>query len=244
MNVRFLQITHGLLSVGRRAAMVASIGVALNSTTYAQRSERVAARVDSLRTARGGKPAFFAAQFTFTSGKQVRGYIDGYSTCLLDQVECYEAAPDHLPKPKPIGIERLQRMTVDGHTLALAVHGKSMKILAENMATPGPMQIFGYAKTKNDLLIPIPLPVGAGFVSTGTHDKHYWYVRTAGGELQEVPRGHKEFVEFMSKLCAKAPALVAELHPERGTEAHRKPRYQIDNAPELVSRYNAAVAGQ
>lgn len=175
MYVRFLRITHGLLSVGCRIAMVVSIKLALNSTTYAQRPELVATRVDSLRAARDGKPAFFTAQFTFTNGKQARGYVDGCSTCLLDQVECYEAAPGHLPKPKlkAIGIERLQRMTVDGHTLeALAMHGKSMKILAENMATPGPMQIFGYAKTKNDMLIPIPLPVGAGFVSTGTHDKY------------------------------------------------------------------------
>lgn len=205
----------------------------------------MATRIDSLRAARDGKPTFFAAQFTFTGGKQVRGYVEGYSTCLLDQVECYEVAPDHLPKLKAIGIERLQRMTVDGHTLeALAMRGKPMKILAENMATPGPMQIFGYAKTKNDMLISIPLPVGAVFVSTGTHEKYYWYVRTAGGELQEVPRGQKEFVEFMSQRCAKAPALVAQLHPERGTEAYRKPRYRVDNAPELVSHYNAAIAGQ
>jgi hypothetical protein len=228
--------------------MVSGISLALSFAAQAQRPERVATRIDSLRAARYGQPTYFAAQFTLTSGKQVRGYVDNYTTCLLDQVQCYEVPPDRLPKPKlkVIGIERLQRMTVDGHTLeALYIKGKPMKILAENMAAPGPMQIFGYAKTKNDMLIPIPLPIGgAAFISTGTHEKYYWYVRPVGGELREVPRGQKEFVEFMSKLCAQAPALVAERHPARGTEGARKPRYQVDNAPELLSQYNAAVAGQ
>ncbi|WP_426058255.1 hypothetical protein [Hymenobacter sp. B1770] len=135
---------------------------------------------------------------------------------------------------------------MDGHTLeALYMRGKPLKVLAENLATPGPMEIFGYAKTKNDMLIPIPLlPAGALLISTGTHEKYYWYVRTAGSELQEVPRGHKAFVEFMGKMCGKAPALAAELQQLAKGSGDTKPRYRLDNAPELVSQYNAIVAGQ
>ena len=233
----------------RRAAyaiMIGGVCLALSSDVLAQRPARVATHVDSLRAARDGKPVYVEVLFTFASGKQVRGYVDSYTTCLLDRVECYELPPDRLPKPplKAIGIERLKQMTVDGHTLeALYMKGKPLKILAENLAAPGPMQIFGYSKTKNDILIPIPLPIGgAVFISTGTHDKYYWYVRTNGGELQELPRSQKEFVKRMSELCSKAPALVAELHPVPGTDADRKPHYRVDNAPELVSKYNVAVA--
>jgi hypothetical protein len=207
----------------------------------------MATRVDSLRAARDGKPVYSTALFTFVSGKQVRGYVDGYNTCLLDQVECYELPPDRLPTPpvKAISIERLKSMSVDGHTLeSLFMRGKPMKVLAENLATPGPMEIFGYAKTKHDMLVPIPLPGGGGiFVSTGTHEKYYWYVRTGGGELQELPRGQKAFVELMSKLCSKAPALAAELQQSAKASGANKPRYRIDNAPELVSQYNSIVAG-
>jgi hypothetical protein len=221
---------------------------AVGLPAHAQRTERAATRIDSLRAARDGKPTYFPAQFTFASGKQVQGYVDTYSTCLLDQVACYEVPPDRLPPPaiKAISIERLQRMSVDGHTLeALYLRGKPLRILAENLAAPGPMQIFGYAKTKNDMLIPIPMPVGALVVSTGTHEKYYWYVRLSGGELQEVPRGQKDFVAFMGKLCDKVPALVAELRrPPNKAAGDREPRYRVDNAPELVSQYNTLVAQQ
>ena len=233
-------------NLGGRFLFVGAILVGALTSAQAQRPARAATRIDSLRAARNAKIEYLPALFTFVSGKQVRGYVDGYDTCLLDQVECYELPPDRLPQPplKAIGIERLKSMTVDGHTLeALYMKGKPLKILAENLATPGPLQIFGYAKTKNDMMLPIPLPVGAMWISTGTHEKYYWYVRMAGGELQELPRGQKDFVVLMSQLCAAAPAVVAELHPARGTEAERKPRYRVDNAPELVSRYNAAMTG-
>ncbi|MFD2719401.1 hypothetical protein ACFST9_11795 [Hymenobacter monticola] len=222
-------------------------GLGLAAPARAQRPERVATRVDSLRAARDGAPTFFPAQFTFVSGKQVQGYVESYSTSLLDKVECYETPPDRLPRPKlkAIDIERLQSMAVDGHTLvALQLHGKPLKMLAENVATPGPLALYGYAKTKNDMLIPIPLPVGALLISTGTHEKYYWYVRAYGGELQEVPRTQQGYTAFMSRLCEKVPALAAELRPAKGTEAARRPKYQLHNAPELISAYNQAVSGK
>ena len=192
------------LNLGGRLLLIGAILIGALAPVRAQRPARVATRIDSLRAARNAKIEYVSVLFTFVSGKQVRGYVDAYSTCLLDQVACYELPPDRLPPPplKAIGIERLKSMTVDGHTLeALYMKGKPMKILAENLAAPGPLQIFGYAKTKNDMLVPIPLPgpFGSGmWISTGTHEKYYWYVRVAGGELQELPRGHKAFVETMS----------------------------------------------
>lgn len=207
---------------------------------------RPATRVDSLRAVRDGKPTYFTALFTLASGKQVSGYVKEYSTCLLDRVECYEVPPDRLPPPavKAISIERLRSLSVDGHTLeALSIKNKPLGILAENLASPGPLQIFGYAKTKNDMLVPIPIGPPTLFISTGTHEKYYWYVRQAGGELREVPRDQKDFVKMMSQLCASAPALVSELQrpPAGPTKAERQPRYRVDNAPELVSAYNAAL---
>ncbi|SFQ26896.1 hypothetical protein [Hymenobacter arizonensis] len=198
---------------------------------HAQQGARVATRVDSLRAARDGKPTYFPAVFTFVSGKQARGYVRDYRSNTTNQVRCYEQPPDVMPMPpvKVISIERLQSMTVDGHTLeSLHMRGKPLKRLAENLATPGPMEIYGYSVSN----------------SNGTHEKYYWYVRKAGGELQEVPRGHKAFVEFMSKQCSKAPALAAELQQSAKAGGATKSRYRIDNAPELVSQYNALVAGK
>ena len=48
----------------------------------------------------------------------------------------------------------------------------------------------------------------------------------------------------MSRLLEKVPALAAELRPARGTDAARHPRYQLHNAPELISAYNQAVSGK
>ncbi|WP_426058256.1 hypothetical protein [Hymenobacter sp. B1770] len=88
-------------------ARVALLGVACLAVSPAangQQAVRMANRVDSLRAARDGKPVYSTAMFTFVSGKQVRGYVDGYYTCLLDQVQCYEVPPDRLPTPpsKPL----------------------------------------------------------------------------------------------------------------------------------------------
>ncbi|WP_375416881.1 hypothetical protein [uncultured Hymenobacter sp.] len=230
----FLLLLTGTLLVAGTAAL-------------AQRPARAATRLDSLRAARDGAPTFFPALFTLSSGKQVRGYVKEYSTCLLERVACYELPPDRLPPPpvKAISIERLRSLSVDGHTLeALSIKGKPLGILAENLASPGPLQIYGYAKTKNDMLLPIPIGPPTIFVSTGTHEKYYWFVRQVGGELQEVPRDQKGFVKLMSQLCAPVPALVTELQrpPAGPTKAERQPRYRVDNAPELISAYNAALA--
>lgn len=239
-----------LLSINNRriwlgpAALAAGLVLALASAALAQTPARTATRVDSLRAARHGVPPYVSAVFTFTTGKQVNGFLYtglGLPTCFLDQVSCYETSPDQIPTPpiKAVSVERLRGMTTEGHRYeSLYLKGKPLGLLAENLAAAGPLQIFGYAKTKNDMLIPIPLPVGAFVVSTGTHDKYYWYVRMAAGELLELPRGQKAFVQVMSQLCQKAPALVAEL--QRSPDA-QKPRYRFDNAPDLVREYNAAV---
>ncbi|MBD2766872.1 hypothetical protein IC235_03070 [Hymenobacter sp. BT664] len=245
MNRILLPAAPGFWGNWLRTAAVGVACLAGGSPALAQRSARAATHTDSVRAARDGKPKYFPAQFTFASGKQVRGYVEDYSTCLVNQVECYEVPPDQLPPPKikAISIERLQSMSVDGHTLeALYMRDKPLKILAENLGGPGPMQIFGYAKTKNDMLLPIPLAVPV-WVSTGTHEKYYWYVRLAGGELQEIPRAQKDFIKFMSKLCQQAPTLVAELQRSPNKAAgERHPRYQVENAPELVRQYNTLVA--
>lgn len=209
---------------------------------------RPATHVDSVRAARDGQPTYFPALITFVSGKQVHGYLDSYTTCQLDRVECYEVPPDRLPRPtaKAISIERLKSISVDGHLLeALYQNGKPLKMLAENLAAPGPLQIFGYAKTKNNIPIPIPLGPTPILISTGTHEKYYWYVRSVGGELQEVPRDQKGFVKLMSQICAQAPTLVADLQrpPTGPSKADRQPRYRVDNAPELINRHNALLVG-
>jgi hypothetical protein len=220
-------------------AMLAELGASYAG--QAQTTARPATRIDSLRAARDGKPTYYPAVFTFASGKQVKGYVDGYSPAQLDRVECYERPPDQLPRPvaKAISIERLKSMVVDGHTMeSLYVKGKPLKILAENMTPAGGLQTFGYAITKADMFIPIPVPgLGAGFIPVGSHDKYFWFVRPPGGQLQEVPRGDKAFAALIATAFADYPELAARVRQRAaGTE--------FKNMPELVKEYNAHFAAK
>ncbi len=179
--------------------------------------QRVATHVDSVRAARDAnnlQDEVIPITLTFVSGKHVTawlGYSDralthyygtfnGYTSCITKQVDCYETDPTALPHPilKAVQAERLAAIEVKGPLQThrfVALHnrrGKPLGMLAENLAKPGPMELFGYAKTKDDMLIPIPLPGVVFLVSTGTHEKYFWYVRLAGDELHEVPGGNGE----------------------------------------------------
>lgn len=218
--------------------------------------QRVATHIDSVRAARDAnnpKDEVQPVTLTFVSGKRTKawlgdntlrmGTMDGYVSCFLDRVDCYETDPAALPRPllKTVQAERLSAIEVKGPTKNnrfVALHnrrGKPLGILAENLAKPGPMELFGYAKTKNDMLIPVPLPGVVFLIPTGTHEKYFWYVRLAGGELHEVPGGNGEMTEFMAQLCRSAPALVADLQ-------RRNPRpYHLKDLPDIVNHYNAIV---
>ncbi|WP_310396115.1 hypothetical protein [Hymenobacter sp.] len=239
--VEFTLNTSFLRVVALRAAAGAGVCMALGTAVQAQQRPRVATRIDSLRAARDGTPTYFPAQVTLTSGKQVRAYLPSYTTCFLERVECYETSPEHLPRPalKALDVARVKEMTVDGHRYeSLSLKGKPLGLLAENLTAPGPVELFGYAKTKNDMLIPIPLPVGAVFVSTGTHEKYYWYVRPSpGAALREVPRGGGDFAKTMSVFFAADDALAARVRQqEKGA--------RVENMPELVRAYNAHSGGK
>ena len=195
----------------------------------------------SLRAARDGTPTYFPALITFTSGKRVQTYLPGYTTCFLERVECCETSPERLPRPplKALNMDRVREMTVDGHRFeSLYFRGKPLGLLAENLAGPGPVELFGYAKTKHDMLIPIPLPGVVVVVATGTHEKYYWYVRTGpGGALQEVSRGNGEFAKSMSAFFAADAALAARIRQQEKDA-------RFENLPELVRAYNAHAASK
>mgnify|MGYP006899137784 CR=1 FL=1 len=210
-------------------------------TATAQTAPRPATRIDSLRAVLKGTPVYVPATFTFRSGKQVRSYVEQYQHFYVDRIPCYESSPAQIPPPplKAVSIDRLKGMTVDGHQLeTLYLKGKPLRVMTENMAAPGPLEIFGYAITKNNMPIPIPLPGPMPLlIPTGTHDKYYWYVRQAGGELQEVPRSGKQFAEFMSKAFAAQPALAARIQ-------QRSKGAEFDDMPELVKEYNEHIAAK
>ncbi|MBO0360397.1 hypothetical protein J0X19_20720 [Hymenobacter sp. BT186] len=218
-------------------AFAVGLALTLASAAQAQTPARVATRVDSLRAARYGTPSSVPAVFTFTTGKQVPAFL-AYDlplpTCFLDQVACYETSPERIPPPpaKALSVERLKGMSVNGHHYeALYLKGKPLGLLAENLVAAGPVELFGYAKTKNDMLVPIPLPVGALIVSTGTHDKYYWYVRTQGGPLLEVPRGDNEFAKVMSAYFGANTALSARIQlKEKGA--------RFNDMVELANTFN------
>lgn len=193
-----------------------------------------------MRASRKGTPVYVPAQFTFRNGKQVRSYVEQYQRFYVDRIPCYETSPAQIPPPplKALSIDRLTSMTVDGHQLeTLYVKGKPLRVMTENMAAPGPLEIFGYIITKNNMPVPIPLPGFAVFIPTGTHDKYYWYIRQGGGELQEVPRGGKQFAALIATAFARYPALAARIG-QRATGAEFK------NMSELVKEYNAHLTGQ
>jgi hypothetical protein len=211
------------------------------SVATAQQRPQVATRIDSLRAARDGVPQTFPALITLTSGKQVRAYLPSYTTCFVERIQCYDTAPDRIPRPplRALEVNRVKAMTVDGHQYeSLYLKGKPLGLLAENLAGPGPMQLFGYAKTKNDMLIPIPLGPIPIWVSTGTHDKYYWYLRTnPAEELREVPRGGSEFAKSMSVLFAGDAGLAARVKQQEKDA-------RFENLPDLVRAYNAQSAAK
>ncbi|RYU81091.1 hypothetical protein EWM57_07570 [Hymenobacter persicinus] len=223
----------------RRATILGAGGLLLSTLAHAQTPAPVATRVDSLRAARRGTPEFYPAQLTFTNGRQVQAFLPGYATCFLDRVECYETSPDRIPPPplKAVAVERLRALSVDGHHYeSLVLKGKPLGLLAENLGTPGPVELFGYAKTKNDMLIPVPLAMPL-LISTGTHEKYYWYVRTRGGELREVPRGDGEFAKEMSTFFAANPNLAARIREkEKGA--------RVEDMRQLVQTYNDQQRGK
>ena len=218
------------------AAVLLAAGAALPA--HAQKPARVATRADSLRAARDGKPTYAPVVFTLVNDKQVRGYVTSYDLFMTDKVECYQAAPDQLPPPpvKVLAIERLKTMQVEGHTLdALTSHGKPLKMLAENMTPAGASKTYGYSISKANMYIPIPTGFGAGFIPVGSHEKYFWYVRPAGGDLQEVPRADKAFAKLMATAFADYPALAARVRQQA-------PDAGFKNMPQLVQEYNAHFA--
>ena len=204
----------------------------------AQKPARVATRVDSLRAARNAPITFVPVVFTMGSGKQVRGYVTGYDLFAHNKVLCYERPPNELPPPpiKEMAVERIQTMQVEGHTLdALTKNGKPLGMLAENMTPAGATKTYGYFITKADMYIPIPLLVGAVLIPVGSHDKYFWFVRPAGGEVQEVPRSDKAFAKLMAVAFADYPALAARVQQQAPDAGYK-------NMPQLVQEYNAHFA--
>ncbi len=224
---------------GAWVACVAGLALAPAPVAHAQQPARVATRTDSVRAARNAKITYVPALFTLVSGKQVRGYVTGYDLFMREQVECYETPPDQLPPPKPkaLSIERLQSMSVEGHTLdALTRNGKPLKMLAENMTPGGTARTYGYYITKADMYIPIPLVVPV-FVPVGSHDKYFWFVQAGRDELREVPRAAKAFAALMASAFADCPALAARIRQQAPGAGYR-------NMPALVQEYQAHFAGK
>ena len=226
------------LSLLRLLAAALLVGGAVRPT-HAQKPVRVATRVDSLRAARNAPITFVPVVFTMVSGKQVRGYVTGYDLFTHDKVLCYELPPNELPPPpiKEMAVERIRTMQVEGHTLdALSKNGKPLGMLAENMTPAAGAKTYGYFITKADMYIPIPLPGGGGrLIPVGSHDKYSWFVRPAGGELQEVPRSDKAFARLMAAAFADYPALAARVQQQAPDAGYK-------NMPTLVREYNAHFA--
>lgn len=218
------------------AAALLVAGIA--QSAHAQKPARVATRVDSLRAARNAPITFAPVVFTMVSGKQVRGYVTGYDLFTHDKVLCYERPPNELPPPpiKEMAVERIRTMQVEGHTLdALSKNGKPLGMLAENMTPAGASKTYGYFITKANMYIPIPTGFGAGFIPVGSHDKYFWFVRPAGGEVQEVPRGDKAFAKLMAAAFADYPALAARVQQQAPDAGYK-------NMPQLVQEYNSHFA--
>ncbi|GAB3877984.1 hypothetical protein GCM10028824_39050 [Hymenobacter segetis] len=198
---------------------------------------RKATRVDSLRAARNAPITYSPVVFTMVSGKQVRGYVTSYDLFMHDKVECYEQPPNQLPPPrvKEMAVERIQTMTVEGHTLdALTKNGKPLGMLAENMTPGGSTKTYGYSITKANMYIPIPLIVPV-FIPVGSHDKYFWYVQPAGGIIEEVPRSGKAFATLMATAFADYPELAARVRQQAPDAGYK-------NMPQLVQEYKAHFA--
>ena len=223
-------------SLPRLLAALLLLGAA--RPAHAQKPARVATRVDSLRAARNAPITFVPVLFTMVSGKQVRGYVTGYDLFTHDKVLCYERPPNELPPPpiKEMAVERIRTMEVEGRTLdALSKNGKPLGMLAENMTPAGASKTYGYFITKANMYIPIPTGFGTGFIPVGSHDKYFWFVRPAGGEVQEVPRGDKAFAKLMAVAFADFPALAARVQQQAPDAGYK-------NMTQLVQEYNAHFA--
>ena len=229
----------GILSKPFRTLLVAGLlASGAGPAAHAQKPARVATRVDSLRAARNAPIVFVPVVFTMMSGKQVRGYVTSYTLFMHDKVACYELPPNQLPPPpmKEMAVERIKTMVVDGHTLdALTQNGKPLGMLAENMTPAGSSKVYGYFITKANMYIPIPLPGGAMVIPVGSHDKYFWYVQPAGGEIQEVPRGDKAFARLMAAAFADYPELAARVRQQAPDAGYK-------NTPALVREYSAHFA--
>jgi len=225
-----LKRPHFLLIAGLLAGGIGPVA-------HAQKPARVATRVDSLRAARNTPITYVPVIFTMVSGKQVRGYVTGYYLFIHDKVMCYELPPNQLPPPpiKEMAVERIKTMVVEGHTLdALSKNGKPLGMLAENMTPAGSSKAYGYFITKANMYIPIPTVIPM-FIPVGSHDKYFWYVRPAGGELQEVPRADRGFAKLMTAAFADYPALAARVQQQAPDAGYK-------NMPQLVQEYNAHFA--
>ncbi|MGY3088602.1 hypothetical protein ACVWYF_001635 [Hymenobacter sp. UYAg731] len=210
----------------------------LAPAAYAQQPARKATRVDSLRAARNAPITFSPVVFTMVSGKQVRGYVTSYDLFMHDKVECYEQPPNQLPPPhaKEMAVERIQTMTVEGHTLdALTKNGKPLGMLAENMTSAGSTKTYGYFITKANMYIPIPSPTFTAFIPVGSHDKYFWFVQPDGGTIQEVPHGGKAFATLMATAFADYPELAARVRQQASGA-------EFKDMPKLVQEYNAHFA--
>ena len=220
-----------------RLLVVALLAAGTIQVVNAQKPARVATRVDSLRAARNAPITYVPVVFTMVSGKQVRGYVTSYDLFTHGKVLCYELPPNQLPPPpvKEMAVERIKTMVVEGHTLdALTQNGKPLGMLAENMTPAGSSKTYGYFITKANMYIPIPTVIPM-FIPVGSHDKYFWFVQPAGGEIQEVPRGDKAFAKLMAAVFADYPALAARVQQQAPDAGYK-------NMPQLVQEYNAHFA--
>jgi len=228
---------NSFLSAPRRWLTGAFLcGMALGA--QAQRPERVATHIDSLRAARRAPIGdVYPVKFALVGGRRVSGFLTGIEPCYVDKIECYEKHPSQLPTPplKALSIDRIEGMEVEGHHYeSLRLHGKLLGLMAESMTGTGPVALFGYYKIKGGfpVIIPMPVPGAAIIIPTDGHNKYFWYVRQPGGELVEVPRDSHAFAREMSGFFANDAALAAQI---KAKAAH----HRFDDLPALVQAYNA-----
>ena len=222
---------------GGRLLLSGAILLSAAATVHAQRPERAATHIDSLRAARNPVTGeVYPVKFTLVGGRRVSGFLTGILPCYVDKIECYEKHPSHLPTPplKALGIDRIEAMEVEGHHYeSLRLHGKLLGLMAESMTGTGPVALFGYYKIKSGfpIIIPMPVPGAAIIIPTEGHDKYYWYVRQPGGELMEVPRDSHAFAREMSLFFANDTDMAAQI---KAKAAH----HRFADLPTLVLAYN------
>lgn len=221
---------------GWLVALMLSLGWGWPAKALAQRPERAATRVDSLRAVRAGKPACLPAEFLFVGGKKAYGYVpDAYLTCFIDHIPCYDTNPESIPRPalKKIEVTRLKSVVINGRQYeSLYLNGKPLGLLAENLAVPGPVQLFGYSKAYSPIPFAARPPEGALFVPADIHEKHCWYIRRGQtAELIEVPRSAGNFAKAIAPFFANDPVLA-----ERVWQRAKGARFE--NITDLVQEFN------